>query len=124
MITLSETRQSSDSTYRMYDWGRQLEMHIEKALDVINYSRNNGAGILENFTKLETPYFRVEKVVTDEPVEFKGSEGFQTINVCHGEGTIVSDAGQSMDIHPDETIYIPASVGYTLTGSLEVLRTY
>lgn len=123
-LKLFEIQQSSDSTYRMYDWGRQREMHIEKALDVINYAGDNGAGIVENFTKLETPYFRVEKVVTDEPVEFKGSEGFQTINVCHGEGTIVSDAGQSMDIHPDETIYIPAGVGYTLTGSLEVLRTY
>ena len=36
-LKLIEVQQSSDVTYRMYDWGRDREMHIEKSLDVIDY---------------------------------------------------------------------------------------
>ncbi len=36
-LKLIEVQQSSDVTYRMYDWGIDREMHIEKSLDVIDY---------------------------------------------------------------------------------------
>ena len=36
-LKLKEVQQSSDVTYRIYDWGRDREMHIEKSLDVIDY---------------------------------------------------------------------------------------
>ena len=35
-IKLIEVQQSSDITYRIYDWGRNREMHIEKSLKVID----------------------------------------------------------------------------------------
>ncbi|TGK12211.1 mannose-6-phosphate isomerase [Leptospira fletcheri] len=37
-ILLMEVQQSSDSTYRVYDYGRPRELHLTKALDVLDYS--------------------------------------------------------------------------------------
>ena len=39
-----------------------IEIHIEKFLEVIDYEGKNKGGKIENFTKLETAYFAVEKV--------------------------------------------------------------
>ena len=35
-LKLIEVQQSSDVTYRIYDWGRGREIHIEKSLHVID----------------------------------------------------------------------------------------
>lgn len=122
-IKLFEIQESSDSTYRMYDWGRDRPMHIKKSLDVIDYSCTNGAGKIENFTKLETPFFNVEKVDCSGRVSFAGTDRFQTLNVCHGTGTITTN-NQTLNLRPDETIYIPEGTDYSIEGELEVLRTY
>lgn len=36
-IRLLEVQQASDITYRLYDWGRPRELHIQRALDVVRY---------------------------------------------------------------------------------------
>ncbi len=46
-IVLLEIQQSSDSTYRVYDYGRPRELHLEKALDVLNYCKSDGSEKLE-----------------------------------------------------------------------------
>ncbi|MCF0258328.1 MAG: mannose-6-phosphate isomerase, class I [Erysipelotrichaceae bacterium] len=122
-IKLMEIQQNSDSTYRMYDWGRDREMHIEKSLDVIDYEHKNKGGKIENFTRLETPYFRVEKVVSDGEARFDSRNGFQTVNVISGCGK-VKTADQELDFKPEDTIYIPEGAEYTVEGSCEFLRTY
>lgn len=122
-IKLMEIQQNSDSTYRMYDWGRDREMHIEKSLDVIDYEMENEAGKIENFTKLETPYFRVEKVVCSGEVHFDSRHGFQSVNVTKGCGK-VKTADQELEFKPEETIYIPEGIEYTVEGNCEFLRTY
>lgn len=122
-IKLFEIQESSDSTYRMYDWGRDRPMHVEKSLDVIDYSCTNGAGKIENFTRLETPFFNVEKIDCQDEVSLEATDSFQTINVCHGSGTITSN-GQSLPLEPDETVYIPQGQNFTIQGDLVVLRTY
>lgn len=122
-IKLFEVQQSSDSTYRMYDWGRKREMHIDKSLDVINYTRDNGAGIVENFTLLETPYFNVEKVECGGSVSGDSANGFQTLNICRGSGKVTTEDGQTLSFEADQTIYIPQGVKYTIEGKAELLRT-
>ena len=123
-LKLFEVQQSSDSTYRMYDWGREREMHIRKALDVIDYSDENGSGKIENFTKLETLFFRVEKIELHQGQQtFTVEENFQTLNTCHGRG-IVSTEDQTLSLVPDQTIYIPKGTTYTIQGTVELLRTW
>jgi mannose-6-phosphate isomerase len=59
--TVIEVQQSSDLTYRIYDWGRQRETHIEKALKV---ARNISLKdiVFENTESLATEHFSLGKV--------------------------------------------------------------
>lgn len=38
---IAEIQQSSNLTYRLYDYGRGRELHVKKALDVLNYKNSN-----------------------------------------------------------------------------------
>lgn len=124
-IKLFEVQQSSDSTYRLYDWGRPREMHIQKALDVIDYTNKNGAGKIENFSILKTPFFRVEKIqLIHEIKTYTVTEDFHTLNTCHGNG-FVKTKDQKLSLVPEETIYIPHGFTYTIEAEeIELLRTW
>lgn len=74
-----EVQQSSDSTYRVYDYGRlgddgkPRQLHLEKALRVLNFSQSDGREKLEptliSITNLErylltsNDKFRMEKII-------------------------------------------------------------
>lgn len=122
-LKLIEVQQSSDVTYRMYDWGRDREMHIEKSLEVIDYEGKNKGGKIENFTKLETPYFTVEKICVDSEYEDIVKEDFQSYTVISGSGNIVSE-NETILLEKEETIYIPHGVEYTINGKIELLKSY
>ena len=36
-VIVAEIQQNSDTTYRIYDWGRPRPLHIDKALDVLDF---------------------------------------------------------------------------------------
>lgn len=75
-ITLAETQQSSGITYRVWDWnrldneGNPRELHIDKAMDVINFSESFNADLVSNHKNLfqddsfqkvvEHPEFKVD----------------------------------------------------------------
>lgn len=122
-IKLIEVQESSDVTYRMYDWGRDREMHIEKSLQVIDYEGINKGGKIENFTKLETPYFTVEKIVVNNEYKDFVSEDFHSYTVISGSGNIVSK-DNILDLEKEETIYIKNGVEYTINGEIELLKSY
>ena len=64
-VTLLEVQQTSDVTYRLYDYGRPRELHLEKGLAVTKPQTNAGkvpAKQLEGFTRLiEARYFIVDR---------------------------------------------------------------
>ncbi|MFO7881806.1 MAG: type I phosphomannose isomerase catalytic subunit [Kosmotogaceae bacterium] len=59
---LIEIQQASDATYRIYDWNRGRELHIEKAKKVINFSKS--AKIIQDFSSANFNYFTVKKTST------------------------------------------------------------
>lgn len=122
-LKLIEVQQSSDITYRIYDWGRDREMHIEKAIQVIDYEGKNKGGKIENFTKLETPYFTVEKVSVESEYRCKVEEDFHSYTVIKGNGKIINE-GQILNLEKEETIYIPKGVDYRIQGNIELLKSY
>lgn len=122
-LKLVEIQQSSDVTYRMYDWGRDREVHIEKSLEVIDYECKNQGGKMENFTKLETPYFTVEKISIDSHYEDSVSEDFHAYIVLNGNG-IISSEDIALNLSKEDTIYIKNGVKYTISGDIELLKTY
>lgn len=122
-LKLIEVQQSSDVTYRMYDWGRDREMHIDKSLQVIDYDGKNKGGKIENFTKLETPYFTVEKICVNSEYKDYVKEDFHSYTVIEGSGKIVSK-NQIIELEKEDTIYIPNDIDYTIIGIIKLLKSY
>lgn len=122
-MKLVEVQQSSDVTYRIYDWGRDREMHIEKALEVIDYEGKNKGGKIDNFKKLETPYFTVEKIDVNEIYSDAVNEDFHSYTVISGSGKIESE-NDTIKLEKEETIYIPKGVNYNIHGNLQLLKSY
>lgn len=122
-LKLIEVQQSSDITYRMYDWGRDREVHIEKSLDVIDYNGVNKGGKIDNFTKLETPYFTVEKICVNNRYEDVVNNDFHSYTVINGSGYIYSNDNK-VNLSKEETIYIPNGVNYSIYGDIELIKSY
>lgn len=122
-LKLIEVQQSSDVTYRIYDWGRDREVHVEKSLQVIDYNRKNKGGKIENFRKLETPYFTVEKICVNSEYEDYVNEDFHSYTVIEGSGKIVSK-NQIIELEKEDTIYIPNNINYTIIGNIKLLKSY
>lgn len=59
-LRLLEVQQSCDLTYRLYDWGRGREVHIEKALKVIKNEQRQQIKPFED--RFECEYFSLEKI--------------------------------------------------------------
>ncbi len=63
---LLETQQNSDITYRMYDYGRPRELHIEKSLEATRLSTRAGkiapVELPDRTVLINTDYFRVERI--------------------------------------------------------------
>ncbi|AID44209.1 Mannose-6-phosphate isomerase [Candidatus Arthromitus sp. SFB-mouse-NL] len=122
-IKILEIQQCSDVTYRIYDWGRDREVHIDKALDVINFNSDVNYGRIENFTRLESPYFIVEKLIIDgEYIDHCGDN--YCVYIClNGSGTItMKKNGNAISISELDTIYISQNIGCKINGSIEVLK--
>lgn len=67
VLTL-EVQQTSDLTYRLYDWGSNRKLHIEKALEVIDY-KNPVAEVVKLKDTFLTPYFEVVKINKETKIE-------------------------------------------------------
>ena len=57
-LRLLEVQQSCDLTYRLYDWGRGREVHVEKSLQVIEQEKKSAIAPMKQ--EFECEYFRLE----------------------------------------------------------------
>ncbi|MGH4050896.1 MAG: type I phosphomannose isomerase catalytic subunit [Clostridium sp.] len=120
-VKLIEVQQNSNITYRLHDWGRGREVHIEKSLDVIDYEGENKGGKIENFTKLETPYFNVEKIIVSSNYKDIVNGSFHSYTVICGEG-IIKWSNEKIQLKREETIYISKGIKYILEGDMELIK--
>jgi mannose-6-phosphate isomerase len=120
-VKLIEIQQNSNVTYRLHDWGRGREVHIEKSLDVIDYEGKNKGGKIEEFDKLETPYFKVEKIIVHKDYVDTVNESFHSYTVISGEGIIKAN-NEQMKLKEEETIYISKGINYILEGNMELIK--
>ena len=59
---LIEIQQNSDTTYRLFDWNRGRDLHLDKAIKVIKPSVN--PEYCKNMKSFQWKYFSIEKTVT------------------------------------------------------------
>ncbi len=136
-IILAEIQQNSDTTYRVFDYGRVgRELHIQKALDVIDF---NSAGRRAKSRGLEMSlgggctkrivvanrYFCTEIYTVKGSVrENADGRKFCTYIFTDGSGAILWDGGQ-LPIRAGESVLIPAAMGeYSLQGDFTALKAY
>lgn len=130
---IAEIQQNSDATYRFYDYGRGRELHIKKALDVIDYNLEGkkSQGIkIEKYGYAKT-YLCMGKDFSLELYDVFGScseksdsERFYAFTCVEGSGEILYHDGCEK-INMGDSLLIPASLGeYTLKGNMKVLKSY
>jgi mannose-6-phosphate isomerase len=117
---LLETQQNCDLTYRMYDYGRGRELHIEKSLEAAQLKTKAGKvapRVLEDRTILvASPYFTVERIPvevsrssTSLPGQDESKAGLAYLFAAEGSGRVSSPSFAGVDLPARGIVAIPAS---------------
>jgi len=132
-VIVAEIQQNSDVTYRVYDYGRPREIHVEKALNVINSdlqceNLKGEESILDGYKKsllCKNEYFEIEKLTIEKSLEDNSSEEKFDILTCVDGGGIIEGKGYSEKIKKGDSYLIPATLGkYQIMGQLTLLKSY
>ena len=93
-VRLIEIQQNSNLTYRLYDYnrvdsnGNPRELHIKKALEVINYKQYKPVS-KDNEYLADNQYFTVKEVSFKDSLTIKANENsFVSFTFLEGEGTV------------------------------------
>lgn len=122
-ITLLEIQESSKLTYRVYDFnrvdnsGNKRELHVDKAMDVLNFSRLEVKNLKEE-KEIKTEYFVVKGDVVNEEKEVEISRA-SIITVIDGEGKIDElnvSKYKSYLILPSKKLFLKGRFKYFLTS--------
>ena len=140
-LLIAEIQQSSNTTYRVYDYnrvdadGNKRPLHTQKALDVTSLENVEGnekinvtykkdgdslSGVLVN-----CEFFSVVKYENNGTVNITPPEKrFEMLVFTEGSGKIICD-GSQMDVVAGDSLFVPAAVGtYSVQGKCEFLRSY
>jgi mannose-6-phosphate isomerase len=68
-LTLCEIQQHSDITYRLYDYGRPRELHLDQALEVSNLGPHEARQAPQGDVLVSCPYFTTSKLRISNPIK-------------------------------------------------------
>lgn len=130
---LVETQQNSDTTYRLYDYGRPRELHIEKGMAALKEKTRAGKVKARMFDAereelVSSPCFRVEKITLREGRTMSPTSAQSTAQifvVTKGSAKIECDGHAPLALGQADVAVIPANVKeFSLKGqwSAEALR--
>jgi mannose-6-phosphate isomerase len=113
---LLETQQNSDTTYRLYDYGRGRELHIEQGLAATKEKTHAGKVKRTDSgngtqTLVASPCFVIEKTVVREPKEFASGKSVQVLVALDGCGVIEIGGAKPVTLAKGECVIVPASLG-------------
>ncbi|RLD93244.1 MAG: mannose-6-phosphate isomerase, partial [Bacteroidetes bacterium] len=123
-VLLAEIQQTSDVTYRIYDWdrtddeGNRRELHTDLALDAIDFSfhkqyKTPYQALLNNTVNaVDAPFFTTSVIQLDQPVEkdLNLIDSFVIYMCMEGAAGITYGKGAVETIKKGETILIPAEI--------------
>lgn len=134
-LLLAEIQQNSDITYRLYDWnrvdkdGKKRELHIDKALDVINYEFE-GNVLKPKFKEYDgykiakavnCNYFNVDIINVEHEFKDKPKDSFIIFTAIEGEGNLIYD--EEYEIKMGDSFLLPASLTeFIIKGNLTLLK--
>ena len=138
---IAEIQQTSDLTYRIYDFGRlgldgkPRELHTELAKDAIDYSvsedyRTAYAPVLNEDTPLvECEYFTTNLLDLTEQisVDVKSKDSFVILICLEGQGELKDSQGNVVALKQGETVLVPAvtdEITFIPQNQLKVLTSW
>jgi mannose-6-phosphate isomerase len=114
---LIETQQNSDTTFRLYDFGRGRELHIEQGLRAMRESTNAGKVLPRALgghdLLVASPCFVVEHFSITEPLTLAAAPGrtsAQILVAVEGGAAVEWEGGQPVSFNRGEAVVIPASI--------------
>lgn len=137
-VFIVEVQQSSNITYRVFDYNRRdkygnlRKLHVDKAIDVIDTSittKNigNNAKIKKDghcvmpLTNWE--WFKSQKIDIISQAELNSLNSFNAIVIIDGNLSIFTNT-DSVKVSKGDSVFIPANTHYKIKGNGTVLNTY
>ena len=136
---IAEIQQTSDTTYRLYDYNRRdsngnlRQLHVRQAAECIDYT------VLEDYRQtykheknvrvplVECKYFKTSLYDIDRTLRLDYSEfdSFVILMCVKGSGTITDEDGNVATIQECETVLVPAmTTTLEVKGNFQLLETY
>jgi len=142
-LLIAEIQQSSNTTYRAYDYnrtdkdGNKRELHIKKAVDVTSLENVEGSekyvpiryteGSSDAYIISNCEYFTVIKYILGDDRDARVipyEPRFELLMCLEGEAVITYNGG-TMEIKAGDSIFMPAALGeYSFEGQGEILRSF
>lgn len=127
---LLETQQSSDVTYRVYDYnrlhnGKPRELHLQKSMDVIacpykeakEERKTTGDSNCTIEELVSCQFYTVRKIVVHGTTSMLQNEGFLLCSIIHGKGTL-----DQYEVKKGDHFIIPSDYGeFVLEGDMEMI---
>jgi len=135
---LAEIQQTSDVTYRIYDYkrkdknGNYRQLHTKEASECIDfqvmddYRQQYEPKKNESQLLVECPYFNTAVYDLTEPmtIDYTELDSFVILMGLKGEGTLTIDS-EEVTFHAGESVLIPATAQEVVTnGTIKFLETY
>lgn len=136
---LAEIQQTSDVTYRIYDFkrkdnnGNYRQLHTKEAAECIDYHIENNyrTDYVPQKNKgvilVRCPYFSTTVYDLDEPIELDYSDldSFVILVCIDGDGILTDNEGNVTSLNAGESLLIPATTKWLkANGSVRFLETY
>ncbi|WP_343588388.1 type I phosphomannose isomerase catalytic subunit [Flavobacterium sp.] len=135
-LVVAEIQQTSDITYRLYDFdrvdaqGNKRELHVDLALDAINYNKVDTQKKYEtkvntSNTVVDCPYFTTNFLPLENKLEVaKNGETFTVYMCIEGDFEIEYD-GFKQAYKKGDTVLVPAAINaFNLNGKASILEIY
>lgn len=138
-ILIAEIQQNSNTTYRIYDYGRvgadgkPRQLHVEKAVDVTELRQAKPYPVSEPVAKngytekllASCEYFTVNALEIDDAAELNASDGsFVSILVLDGGCELSAYGCETLMLKKGDSVFVPAGLGnFTITGKCSAVMT-
>ena len=136
---IAEIQQTSDVTYRIYDYkrkdkeGNYRQLHTKEAAEAIDYTvyddyrthympKKN-----EPVDLVDCPFFHTTVYDLDEPmlIDFTDLDSFVILVGLQGEAIVTTSDGAEVSFRQGESLLLPATADtITLSGTIKFLETY
>ncbi|KFF18216.1 type I phosphomannose isomerase catalytic subunit [Flavobacterium hydatis] len=135
-LVVAEIQQTSDITYRLYDFdrvdaqGNKRELHVDLALDAINYNKVDTYKEYQKITNesnvvVDCPYFTTNFIPLDGQVEVNKNRETFTVYMCIEGSFEIEYDGNKLTYKKGDTVLVPAALNeFILNGKASILEIY